>query len=160
MNRKIQSILNGTADRDPMNMFRSAKTAKIVQPEIKKKEIDVHIQVCKYLKLQYPGILFLSDFAAGIKMSIGMANRQKMMKSDHSFPDLMIFEPRGGYKGLFIELKRDRDALYNKDGSFKSSDHIADQYKTLNELRKKGYYAYFACGFDVAKNIIDNYLNL
>lgn len=121
------------------------------------KESDVHLQVCKYLKLQYPNVLFISDFAAGMKMTKGMANRQTMLKSNHSFPDLMILEPCGGYYGLFIELKRDRGALYKKNGSYIKSEHIEAQITCIDVLNKKGYCATFACGFDEAKNVIDYY---
>lgn len=145
---------------DPFNYMKSARKMKIERPELKKvTELSVHNQVCKYLKAQYPNVMFLSDFGAGIKMSIGMANRQSMQKSNHAFPDLMIFEPRGGYYGLFIEVKRDRDALYNKNGTIKKSDHIDDQIKAVSFLNNRGYYANFACGFDEAKSIIDKYLS-
>lgn len=122
------------------------------------KESDIHLQVCKYLKLAYPGILFLSDFAAGMKMTKGMAMRQTMLKSSHSFPDLMILEPCGGYYGLFIELKRDRKALYKKDGSYLKSEHIDAQTQALQALRVRNYFAVFGCGFDECKEIIDSYL--
>lgn len=145
---------------DPFNMFKSARKMKIERPELKKQsELSVHNQVCKYLKAQYPNVMFLSDFGAGIKMSIGMANRQSMQKSNHAFPDLMIFEPRGRYHGLFIELKRDVNSLLTKKGEYIKSEHISDQINCLTELCKRGYHAQFACGFDEAKLAIDNYLN-
>lgn len=122
------------------------------------KEVNIHNQVCKYLKAQYPHIMFISDFAAGIKMSKGMATRQANQKSNHSFPDLMILEPRNGYHGLLIELKRDRDSLYNKNGLIKSSQHLDSQAECILLLNKNGYYSRFACGFDEAKQIIDWYL--
>lgn len=136
---------------------RSAKKYKIEQSKNKVTELSVHNQVCKYLKAQYPNVMFLSDFAAGIKMSIGMASRQSMQKSNHAFPDIMVFEPRGRFHGLFLEVKRDSDALYNKDGSFKKSDHIEAQRYCITELYRKGYQAQFVCGFDAAKLVIDTY---
>jgi len=144
---------------DPFNMFTSAKKMKIEQPKLKVTELSVHNQVCKYLKAQYPNVMFLSDFAAGIKLSHGMANRQSMQKSNHAFPDIMVFEPRNGYHGLFIEVKRDRDALYNKNGLVKNDPHIKNQLAALYQLDEKGYRASFGCGFDECKKIIDNYLN-
>lgn len=126
------------------------------------KESDVHLQVCKYLKAQYPKVLFLSDFGAGIKLTPGMAARQSMQKSNHSFPDLMIFERdiNDKYNGLFLELKRDKDALYTKSGQYLKSDHIAAQLECLYQLRDRGYKAEFACGFDEAKLFIDTYFRL
>lgn len=139
---------------------RSAPKNKGIDHELEKKvtELSVHMAVCKYLKLQYPSVMFLSDFAAGMKLTPGMAARQTMQKSNHSFPDLMILEPRNGYYGLFIELKRDRSALYKKDGSYIKSEHIEAQGACIHYLRLKGYFATFACGFDEAKSVIDRYL--
>lgn len=140
---------------------RSAKKIKIEQPKIKVTELSVHNQVCKYLKAQYPNVMFLSDFAAGIKMSIGMASRQSLQKSNHAFPDIMVFEKDiyEKYNGLFIELKRDHDALYAKSGQYIKSQHIEDQLNCLYALRDRGYKAEFACGFDEAVGIIRNYLS-
>lgn len=104
--------------------------------------------------------MFISDFAAGIKLSAGMAMRQKNQKSDHDWPDIFIAEIRGNYHGLFLELKRDRDALYNKDGSFIKSQHITDQIHCLNLLNERGYYARFACGTDEAVKLVDYYLGV
>ena len=152
------------SDKEKEELFFGKRNSKIINGTYKKpskpliRESDIHTQVCKYIKAQYPKVMFLSDFGAGIKMTKGMAQRQVMQKSGHAFPDLMIFEPVRNWHGLFIELKRDYDSLYNKDGSFKKSGHISEQYTCLNELRKKGYYADFACGFDAAKEMIDSYL--
>lgn len=35
---------------------------------------------------------------------------------------------------------------------------IPEQYDMLEQLRQRGYMAEFACGFDEAKEIIDEYL--
>jgi len=128
------------------------------QKRVKKhSELDVHSSVCKYLKLKQ--LMFISDFAAGIKMTQGMAMRQKAQKSDHDWPDIFVAHPAGIYHGLFIELKRDRDSLYNKNGTMIKSDHITAQLTCLNLLNAKGYYARFVCGFDEAKELVDLYLS-
>ena len=154
---KRNNILDNS---DPFNMFTSAKKMKIERPELKKQtELSVHNQVCKYLKAQYPNVMFLSDFAAGMKMSIGMATRQNVQKSDHAFPDIMVFEPRNGYHGLFIEVKRDDSIFYSGTRAIKSNQHVKDQQDCIFNLLAKGYMADFGCGFDECKKIIDNYLN-
>ena len=38
--------------------------------------------------------------------------------------DLVIYESRKGFKGLFIELKKDMQSLFNKNGSYKKSNPI------------------------------------
>lgn len=140
---------------------RSARKHKVEKESLPKAtELSVHNAICKYLKLQYPNAMFMSDFAAGIKLSHLMASRQSNQKSNHSYPDVIIFEPRGGYAALFIELKRDRDALYNKDGSFKKSEHLDRQRECHRSLRERGFMAEFACGFDEARHFIDLYFKL
>jgi hypothetical protein len=121
-------------------------------------EAMVHAQVCKYLKAQYPNVMFISDFAAGMKMSIGMASRQNMLKSNHSFPDIHVLEPRNGKHGLFIEVKKDDSIFYKGTREIKPVQHVLEQFECMYQLNKKGYEADFGCGFDECKNIIDNYL--
>lgn len=59
--------------------------------------------------------------------------------------------------GLFIELKKDGTHLKKKNGDW-ATEHIAEQAKTLEDLRARGYCAEFAVGFDEAKKLIDEYL--
>ena len=60
--------------------------------------------------------------------------------------------------GLFIELKRDGERIRKKKDLTYASEHIKEQAEMLNELRERGYAAFFAVGFDQAKQIIDEYL--
>ena len=115
-----------------------------------------HSQVCQFLKLQYPDIIFTSDLS-GVRLPVGLAVKVSRLKSDRGIPDLLIFEPRNGYHGLFIEMKRTGEKLLKKDGSFKS-DHLKEQCDLHIRLRSKGYYCEFAAGFDEAKKIIENYM--
>lgn len=62
------------------------------------------------------------------------------------------------YAGLMIELKRPGTRIYKKDGTLVADQHIREQFDVLEQLRKRGYVAEFACGFDEAKKIIDGYL--
>lgn len=130
----------------------------IEQFKARQKEESLQIQVANYLRIQYSSVIFRSDFAAGIKMSIGQAMKHKRMQCGKSYPDLFIAEPRNGYSGLFLELKKDFSEVFKKDGSLRDLPHIQEQQKMLWRLQEKGYAAVFACGFDDAKEFIDNYL--
>lgn len=126
-------------------------------------ELELQMQVADYLRLQYPGILFHSDFGSGIKLTMGQAIRQKRLQGGRrSWPDMFIAEVRslGGkcYHGLFIELKKAGTRIFKKDGTLVSDAHICEQFDMLEQLRQRGYMAEFACGFDEAKKIIDEYL--
>lgn len=124
------------------------------------REFDLQKSVCQYLSLQYPDVVFLSDTVANLKLTHGQQQRNKsIQKSSFKCPDLLILEPRGGYSGLFLELKI--ETPYKKDGfSIKASknDHLKGQLQSLSDLSKKGYYACFAWSFESIKSIIDNYM--
>ena len=126
-------------------------------------ELELQAQVADYLRLQYPHVLFHSDFGSGIKLTPGQAMRQKRLQGGRrSWPDMFIAEVRSlgdkYYHGLFIELKKAGTRIYRKDGRLVSDAHIREQYDMLEQLRQRGYKAEFACGFDEAKKIIDEYL--
>lgn len=62
-------------------------------------------------------------------------------------PDLMIAEPRGGFCGLFIEMKR-------KTGGRVS----AEQKELISKLRARGYRAEVARGVDEAWALFEEYM--
>lgn len=134
-------------------------------------ELELQAQVADYIRLQYPSVIFHSDFGSGIKLTMGQAIRQKRLNGGRrSWPDMFIAEPRTlgnrclegllvePYHGLFIELKKAGTRIFKKNGTLVSNAHICEQFDMLEQLRRRGYKAEFACGFDEAKKIIDEYL--
>ena len=119
-------------------------------------EEKIHFAICDYLRLQYPKVMFISE-SSGVRTSIGLASKLKKTRSNHVHADLYVLQPVGKWSGLVLELKA--KTIFKKDGSLLKNDHIEDQFETLQTLRKIGYYASFACGFDEAKEIVDNYLH-
>ena len=124
-----------------------------------KKEEQLSKPVSRYLKLQYPDVVFTCD-SSGIRLTIGQATALKAQRSVHKIPDMIILKPNGEYHGLILELKSEDSSPYLKDGSLSKGKHIQDQNQTLTELLSIGYYAVFAVGFDNAKKIIDDYMKL
>jgi hypothetical protein len=120
-------------------------------------EKSLHKAVCDYLRYQYQGILFNSDLAGSMKLTIGQSTAMKSLRSDRGFPDVTIYEPKGNYHGLFIELKKEGETVINKKG-FPATPHLAEQFLIIERLKLKGYRAEFAIGFDEAKKLIDEYL--
>lgn len=141
-------------------------------------EAEVQEQVADYLRLQYPEAIFRSDFGSGTKLTWAQARRQKRQNGGRrAWPDMFIAEPKEVARtefedkeksvafsfghcryGLFIELKKAGTRIYKKDGTLVADKHIREQFDVLEQLRKRGYMAEFACGFDEAKKIIDEYL--
>lgn len=120
------------------------------------KESFLHGMVCDYLRLQYPSTLFRTDFAAGIKMTIGQASKHKRLQAVRAWPDLFIAESNGKYPGLFIELKAAGVKLVTMTGNY-TTPHLKEQAKVLAMLRTRGFKAEFGVGFEHTKEIIDGY---
>jgi len=121
-------------------------------------EKTLHTSVCDYIRLQYPNVLFNSDMAGSMKLTIGQAVQIKKLRSSRGFPDIVIYEPRFNFHGLFLELKKQGEVIYKKDGLTLKTPHLAEQCETINRLNQLGYCAYFAIGFDEAKHYLDQYL--
>lgn len=141
------------------------------RPKNAKNEEQTQIQVCNYIRTQYPRVTFRSDYASGLKLTRNQAVKHSKLQSGRSWPDLFIYQPmehtdKNGdpimYYGCAIELKADGVTLMLKTGPRKgkltSNPHIQEQAYMLQELLRLGYYANFAVGFDQAKKLIDWYL--
>lgn len=122
-----------------------------------KKEEQLSKAVSRYLKLQYPDVVFTCD-SSGIRLTIGQATALKAQRSVHKIPDMIILKPNGEYHGLILELKSEDSSPYLKDGSLSKGQHIQEQNQTLTALLNIGYYAVFIVGFNQAKEVIDNYM--
>lgn len=131
------------------------------------KESTLQCHVADYLRLQYPNVIFHSDYGSGVKLTPGQARVQYRQNGGRrAWPDMFLAEPRTVsrmgdkyfYAGLFLELKRDGVKILKKDGGLVADQHIREQHDLLCELERRGYKACFAVGFDQAKQIIDEYL--
>ena len=144
-------------------------------------EAELQTAIATYIRMRYPGVLFHSDFGSGIKLTMWQAKLQKAQNGGRrAWPDMFIAKPAnvkaeakqidyddkhviGAFTfleqkyGLFLEIKKDGTRLYKKNGE-PATEHIAEQAQTLERLREEGYAAEFACGFEEAKKIIDDYL--
>lgn len=121
-------------------------------------EHDLYTMLADYLRYNYKDIIWRFDLAADLKLTIGQARKHKRLQQHRGYPDLFIAEPRGKYHGAYVELKKDSTRIFKKDGMLVADQHIREQFDVLEQLRKRGYMAEFACGFDEAKKIIDEYL--
>lgn len=135
------------------------KIYKAKKPLTVQSEKELHSQVCQYLKVKYPKILFNSDMAGAMKLTIGQAVQISKLRSNKGFPDIAIYEPRGEYRGLFVELKKEGEVLYKRNGEA-ITEHVQEQINCINILKAKGYSAGFAIGYNEAVKMIDEYLSL
>ena len=121
-----------------------------------KPEQDLQLQICQYLRLQYPKAIFFSE-PSGLRVSIGQAVLLKKMRSFGKLPDMFIAFPNGKYHGFFIELKIEGTTIFKRDGEIVADKHIQAQFKTLKTLYELGYAATFGIGFEHTKKKIDGY---
>lgn len=121
-------------------------------------ESQLQVAVANYLATRYPKVQFHSDFGSGVKLTMGQARANKAQNAGRrGWPDLFVAEARGGFNGLFLELKADGVRIKKKNGEW-ANPHIQEQAHVLASLSDAGYYARFAVGFDEAVIAIDAYL--
>lgn len=112
----------------------------------KQEETNEQILVVQHIHVYYPDCLF-TIAPSGMKLPIRIAVRFKLMGYRKGTSDILIFEARKGYNGLFIEMKK------RKGG--KRTD---DQKKFCQDAIDRGYKAVFAEGSQLAISIIEDYL--
>ena len=126
---------------DPFNQYRSGKTAKVIkESDLKDTEWKIQLQLCKWIKLQYPNLLFRSDIQSAGKLSPQMQNIKQILDPFKSWPDVQIYLPKGQYIGLHIELKRINSGTFLKDGSLSSGKHVQEQaemHKACSNLQER-----------------------
>ena len=125
----------------------------------KPKEESIQIAVSTYLRIAYPSVIFTAE-SSGIRLTMGQAVKAKKQRSQRGLPDMMILEPRGKFAGLMIELKRDGQSPFKKNGQLKAGEHLGEQFNAIQSLIWRGYRATFATGFDKARTVIDEYMSL
>jgi hypothetical protein len=123
-----------------------------------RKESDIYLAISKYMAIKYPNVIWRFDFSAGMKMTLGQAKRHKAMNPHRGYPDLFICKCRGGYGGLYLEIKQVN--IRKKDGQLFTDKHLQEQSEMLLHLERSGYKAEFAVGLQQCIAKIDSYLSL
>ncbi|MDQ1855741.1 hypothetical protein [Chryseobacterium sp. WLY505] len=125
----------------------------------KQPEFDLQKRVCAYLRVAHPDVLFMSDTIASLKLTKQQAVRNsQIQKPGFKTPDVIVFEPRGKFTGLFMELKVVKPFKLN--GELKADKHIQEQAESINKLIKRGYHASFQWEFNQIVKLINWYLTL
>lgn len=117
-------------------------------------EHDEQAAVVEYVQVRYPDALMWSTPNGGhLAGNIGRRSAQiNKLKREGLLPgvsDLIIFEPRGGYSALFIEMKRANGGSGASEG----------QMWFIREVEKRGAIGFVCNGAGEAITVIDDYLN-
>lgn len=130
-------------------------------PKKKKPELNIQLRVCRYLRQNYPDVIFHSDYAANADLSKNQQKINSALQSRHKFPDIIIPAASRGYVGLVLELKNDGTTVILKIGPNKgkltTDEHIRGQAVTLRKMAADGWYANFTIGYQQTINVIDWY---
>ena len=110
------------------------------------KEYQLQKAVCKYLNAK--GVLYCGSMGGQYQAFRSQRIKAKQTGYKKGFPDLFIYEPRGNFHGLAIDLK----VGYNNP--------TAEQQMWLKKLKIRGYYAESCNGIDEAIGLINKYLKL
>ena len=125
---------------------------------MKHDEFKLQQNVCKYLQIKYPNVLFFSDTIANVKLNVYQGARNKsIQKNGFKMPDLVILQPNYYHAGLLIELKI--KSPYKQNGELLANEHLQGQQRSMDELNKLGYKALFSVGYDQTIEIIDEYMS-
>lgn len=82
------------------------------------------------------------------------------MASRKGWVDIFIAEPRNGYHGLFLEVKREGSGAILKSGAFSTDKKLQGEVAFLKRARDKGYKAEIGIGFEQCMKIINEYLGI
>lgn len=110
-------------------------------------EWEIQRRFADYIDTEHPDVLWCAS-AGGARTSMNEAKRLKAAGYKRGFPDVFVYEPRGAFHGLAIELKKD------KGGRVSTS-----QKEWLKSLQMRGYKATVAKGFDEAVKVLELYLH-
>ena len=120
----------------------------LISPKMEAYNSEAHLQaaVIRYIKIKYPEIRYCASLGGQYQKHISQRAKAQSTGYVRGFPDLQICEARGGYFGLFIEIKLDKRCYasgYQKDW--------------LNDLNNRGYLGVVAKGYNSVISTIDQY---
>lgn len=117
--------------------------------------LDEHseqVAVVDWLHITHPSVLFWATpngvfLAGGPKRRAAAMNKLKGEGFLPGVSDLIIFEPRGGYSCLFLEMKRKHGGVVSEN-----------QQWFLREIEQRGAIGFVAEGAEEAIDILTDYL--
>jgi len=125
--------------------YKKSVVKRKITPESESNQQEI---VIKYLRLAYSDALYCAS-AGGMRTSYLQAIKMKRTGYVKGFPDLFIYEPRGEFFGLAIEMKKEKGGVASPE-----------QKRWQEQLRNRGYCSYICKGKDEAIKIIDEYFKM
>lgn len=140
-----------------MKMIFKSKTDAVVSPRLSEHEEQAAlIQWAKIYEHTYPVLRLLYAIPNGAKLPFSkklggarFSSEGRKLKDEglkKGVSDLCLPVARGGYHGLYLEMKA-------MDGKLS-----ADQKEWVKLLMQEGYLALAAYGFDQGREVLENYI--
>lgn len=117
-------------------------------------ELPIQREVVQKFQTEYPGFIVISLRDE----KTNWLESEKQLQAGVKRPDTVFMVMKHGAGALWIEVKASRDDYLTKKGKIRQSKHIQGQYHSLLWLRRQGYLAFFAGGFEEAWSIIQWYM--
>lgn len=124
------------------------------------RESQIYKNVATFLNMKYPMVMYHFDLSGVNNASIYSRVLYSQLNG-RAWPDLFIPEPRGIYKGLFMEIKAEgAPTAILKNGKVTKNLHVREQWETLVKLGNRGYLALMVSGYADAQEAVDTYLKM
>lgn len=98
--------------------------------------------------LKWPELALMYHIPNGGSRNKVEAARLKAQGVKKGVPDVFLPVPRGGYHGLYIEMKRQKGSVVSQE-----------QKEYIAALRAQGYRVEVCKGFHAAADVIEEYMN-
>lgn len=109
---------------------------------------------------RFPELALMFAIPNGGERDKRVAARLKAEGVKRGVPDICLPIPRGGFHGLYVELKRPDSDVKTASGSKRRKGGVtADQTDWIARLREQGYGAASCVGFEQARETIIAYLS-
>ena len=129
-------------------------------------ESSEHAEQCAVASyLDFLGVLWFA-VPSGELRHIAVASRLQKEGVKRGVPDILVLEPRAGYHGLLLEMKKSdlkpsRIPLWGEGSdpmTWKASGLSEEQWEFLKRAHQRGYLVRVGYGALHAKEIVDGYL--
>ena len=137
---------NNTINRTPTPESRAGSVVSMTNPPEETEQIQI-FQWAAYSVGRFPELRLLHAIPNGGARSAVTGAKLKAQGVKAGVPDMCLPVSRGGYHGLYIELKR------------RHGGRVAPEQRTwIADLSGQGYLAVVCCGCDEAIDVLEKYL--
>lgn len=112
-----------------------------------KTEAELQTAVVNYIRNRWPYVRYCASLGGQYQKHISQRKKAKSTGYVAGFPDIQILSARGGYFGLFIEIKLNKNCYPSQL-----------QKDWIEDLLDRGYYAVVCKGYDECIETLENYL--